>query len=268
MAKQDAGLLAEIEADVLASRSLADALRKCVILGGKAGSVELRDWATHELRGYKDDDEVPDYRTVGAVILADAIVGNGHVTGQRIGVSELPDFTHDDIHETFTFRQGVGQIEALIKSAESGEHPGAVHLSLPMAAELGRIMDSKSSNHPFQRIMSLYWSVSAAALHGIIDQVRTTLTELVAEMRAGMPAAQDLPSAEVANQAVNVAVHGDRARVVITSAQSSATGTGAQAISSTAPTSSWWSRWHKVGTFIVGAAAVLTMILTYLLWLR
>jgi len=67
---RDAGLLAQIEEDVLSDRSLADALRKCIMLGGRAGSAELRQWATQELKGYPDKEEVPDFLTVAAPILA------------------------------------------------------------------------------------------------------------------------------------------------------------------------------------------------------
>lgn len=53
-------LLDQIETEALdESASLAGALRKCVALGGRTGSEQLRDWATLELEGYKDLDENP-----------------------------------------------------------------------------------------------------------------------------------------------------------------------------------------------------------------
>ena len=44
MADKDQGLLREIERDLLDGKPLADLLRKCVVLGGRAGSPELREW--------------------------------------------------------------------------------------------------------------------------------------------------------------------------------------------------------------------------------
>jgi hypothetical protein len=108
-AGRDAGLLSDIEADVLSDRPLADALRKCVVLGGQAGSVELREWATKELRGYDEDDQMPAYRTVGALIYVNAITGPSVITGQMISSSSLPDFARDQIKESYTFPQGVGR---------------------------------------------------------------------------------------------------------------------------------------------------------------
>lgn len=61
--RADKGLLAQDEDGALdSSTSLADTLRKCIALGGQAGSEELRDWARRELDGYKVEDELPEYR--------------------------------------------------------------------------------------------------------------------------------------------------------------------------------------------------------------
>jgi hypothetical protein len=72
-------------------------------------------------------------------------------------------------------------------------------------------------NHEMQQrgqsdqITAVYWSVSHVALEGVIDQIRTRLVELVAEMRAEMPDESDVPTAAVADNAVNLIVHGKKA---------------------------------------------------------
>ncbi len=53
--------MAHIERELLAEKPLDTILRKLILLGGNAGSAELRDWASAELRGYKNDDELPNY---------------------------------------------------------------------------------------------------------------------------------------------------------------------------------------------------------------
>lgn len=247
-------LLEQIEHDVLTAQPLADALRKCVVLGGKAGSIELREWATRELRGYDSKDGAPDYRTVGAPILADAYTGNAIVKRQQIGVSSLPDFVQKDVSDQFTLLQGIGALEAMAASADSSEN-GAVNLSLPMASEIGSLMD-KASGNPFQQITALYWSISGVAVHGVIDQVRTTLAELVAEMRAGTPSSSALPTAGVANQAVNVAVHGKRARVTVQSAQASEGSSANVEIDDGGEHSPFWTTSRRVAVFVAGLASI------------
>jgi AbiTii-like protein len=53
MARREDPLITLIERGALDETvSLASTLRKCVSLGGKSRSEELRDWATRELKGF------------------------------------------------------------------------------------------------------------------------------------------------------------------------------------------------------------------------
>ena len=49
------------------------------------------------------------------------------------------------------------------------------------------MMNYESGNDPYNRVTAVYWSVSQVTLEGVLDQVRTTLVGLVAEMRAAIP---------------------------------------------------------------------------------
>ena len=71
---------------------------------------------------------------------------------------------------------------------------------------------------PTQHVERIYRSVSVTVLRRTLDVVRTTLVELAAEMRAGTPRGESVPAPEVAEQAVQVAVHGKRNRVLINQA--------------------------------------------------
>ena len=258
-------LLEQIEHDVLTSQPLADTLRKCVVLGGKAGSVELREWATRELRGYDTKDDAPAYRTVGAPILADAVTGNAIVKGQPIGVSSLPDTARKKISNQYTLLEGIGELEAMAVSADSPEN-GAVKLLLPMASEIGSLMDEESSN-PFQQITALYWSISGVVIHGVVDQVRTTLAELVAEMRAGTPSSSALPTAGVANQAVNVAVHGKRARVTVQSAQASDGSAANLRVDDGREDSPFWTKSRRVVALVAGLVSITYVVAQVFGWI-
>lgn len=249
----ESSLLAEIERDVLSDRPLADALRKCVVLGGKAGSVPLREWATRELRGYNNGEELPGYRMVPAALRLDAVLGNNMITGQQISRRELPEFAQEKIGELFPCQMGIGEVEAAIKDA--GNNEGSLRFSLPMSMELAHFMDQASQN-PFQHITALYWSVSSVNLHSIVDQVRTTLAELVAELRAGMPRNQQVPSEGVARQAVEVAVHGAKSRVTVTTAQATGGSDAAVVPEASGGDSPFWTLGRKIGACLVGLASI------------
>jgi hypothetical protein len=256
VARGDSSLIAQIEngaVDGLAS--LAEALRKCVVLGGRSGSEELRDWATRELKGYSVADELPEYRRVPAQIQIDGATMTGLVTGQPIARSSLPDFVGEHIREEVEMRDGVGAIEELIRTAETtGDR---IKLSLPMGGDVARIMNADLQG---QRILSIYWAVAPVALHGVLDQIRTALTLLVAELRAHTPENEAVPSADVASQAVQVVVSGKRHRVSVNTAQAArapASVDVAPAIRADTDDSRFWTRSRRIGAFVVGSATII-----------
>ena len=249
-------LLDQIERDVLnESASVAGALRKCLALGGQSGSQELRDWATVELQGYKDLEvtPLPDYRVVPAPLMIDGFSANAHVKGQTISPSVLPDFVRDDIKSEVEFRGGIGELEALIAQ---GEREGIVRIGLPMGSEIARFMNS-DLQYQYSSVERIYWGVVPAAIRGVTDQVRTALTQLVAELRAATPRGDEIPSSEAVHQAIQVAVHGKRARVSVTTAQASGEATATvPAPEPEAPETGFWTRPKKIGAFIVGVSGV------------
>jgi hypothetical protein len=267
MARRDETLISEIERDLLDGKPLADLLRKCIVLGGRSGSVELRDWASRELRGYNVGDELPAYRTVPAPILADAVTGNAIIKGQRIPLSGLPDFVQENVDEEIPLRQGVGELEALVKGKAADE---GIHFSLPMAADIGRLIDSRSGN-PWQHINALYWSVIPAAIYGVVDNIRTTLAELISELVGTMPTGQDVPTPDQAHQAVQVAVHGRRSQVTVTTSQASGSATSVVAQESQPPASEetgFWTRGRKIGAAIVGLATIISAIVAVIAYVH
>jgi hypothetical protein len=260
MARRDETLLAEIERNLLDGKPLADLLRKCIMLGGRSGSVELRDWASRELRGYTPADELPAYRTVGAPIMADATTGHAIIKGQRMPLSGFPDFVQENISEEFPLRQGVGELEALIKDRDPEQ---GIHFSIPMAADIARLIDQKSGN-PYQHINALYWSVVPAVIHGVIDNIRTTLTELISELLGTMPEDQAIPTPDQAHQAVQVAVYGRKSQVRVTTSQASDGSISSISEETQSPTeekSGFWTRSRKIGAAVVGLAAIVSAVI-------
>jgi hypothetical protein len=212
-------LLGQIQADVLdESKPLAGILRKCIVLGGEVGSASLRDWASRESKGY-DGADLPEYRVVYAQLTVDAVTTSAVIKGQPISARFLPDFVAEHISERLELRQGVGQLEALAASRDATDD--SIKLSIPDGTTVASYMNSKNDN-PYQRIQAIYWSVAPAVVRGVIDNIRTALAEIVAELRAGLPEGEEVPSADLANQAINIAVNGNKARVTVTSAQASA----------------------------------------------
>lgn len=253
---QHRGLLGDIESDLLSDQPIASVLRKVVILGGRAGSAELREWASQELKGFSgvEAEELPPYRRIMAPMLMDAVTGPTMVERQPLPYSMLPDFVREEMPEELPIRVGVGELEAWAKSGKP------ISIAVPGAEIIGHHFDRESGN-PFQKIHRIYWSVSPAVIIGILDQVKTALAELIGELIAGTPSSQDTPTAKQASQAVNVAISGSKgARVTVTTQQSGESSSLATPPEDTEPT--WWTRGRKIGAAAVGLSTIIGAIAT------
>lgn len=250
------GLLSEIERDLLADRPVATILRKLLLLGGQSGSPELRMWASKELRGYDKDDELPSYRSIPAPIQMDGMNRWAKVTGQQVGLSELPDFARERINERVELAQGVGEIESMARHNAGDDR--SVMFGIPGSRDLARYMQSESGSD--FHIDRFYWRVSKVALEGVVDQIRTRLTELMAELRSLTPSTQVVPNAQQAQAAYNIVIEGKNPRVVINTIH------GAEGSHNTIETdqtnqddsseSAFWVAGRRVAGVILGLVAI------------
>ncbi|MFG6501960.1 hypothetical protein [Microbacterium sp. P05] len=253
--KKRADLMGQIEQDLLAEKPLDTLLRKLILLGGNAGSPELRAWASLELRGYAREDELPTYRTVPAPLQIDGAVSGGIVRHQTIGAMDIPDFAREEINELVPLRMGVSEIHSMVDQHRSDR---MVKLQPPGAADLvGYINDTGEMNG---HIVSLYWSVSIIALEGVLDQIRTRLAELISELRSSTPHGQALPTPAQAANAVNLVINGRGNRVSI--AQASDGSTVTTPLEKDAPR--FWTRARVIGGAIVGLATIVGTAVTML----
>ena len=213
-------LVSEIELEALKSQpDLPGLLRKCIALGGRSGSTSLRDWATKELKGYTDGNELPDYRVIPASLVMDGVTMTAHVRGQAISPAALPDIARDKIKEEVRLFGPIAELTDAIQSARNkGED--LVDFGIPGGAALTALtnhhLQSKGISH--QSIDRMYLRTSVTSIVGVVDTIQTNLVELMAELRAGMSGGTALPDSELANRAVSVVIHGDKNRVTLSQA--------------------------------------------------
>lgn len=225
MTRSSNDLLEQIENGALDSAfPLADVLRKCVALGGRSGSEQLRDWARRELDGYRSTEELPAYRTVGAIIAIDGANLAYKVTGQQVSPLDLPEFARDAIKQEAAITQGVAELERLVSSSDD-----VIRIQHSAMPDLVTYMNSQQDDvHVNGTILAMYWKVTPSAVHGILDTIRTNLVALVAEMRAA--GVEGVPPAEVANNAVQVVVHNAKRSHITVNANQAGAMKGTQAV--------------------------------------
>jgi AbiTii len=260
-----AGLIEQIQSEALNSDgNLADALRKCIALGAQAGSEDLLDWATRELRGYfaEGDDpepELPEYRIVAAPIVIDGMMRGAQFQRMQISPVELPQPMRGKVKEIVELRQGVGELEEMVH--RSGEEGAEIRIGIPGGASAARVMASERGHF----VERLYWSVSPTAVAGSIDQVRTRLVELSSRIKATTGGVGD-PTPDAVQNAVSIVVtNSKRARVNVTAAQSS--GAGSAAVTEMPPAEPpWWRRTKTIWGFVIGLATIIALVLAWLQW--
>ncbi len=100
----------------------------------------------------------------------------------------------------------------------------------------------------------MYWAVSRSVLQGVVEGIRTGLVELVAEMKAGIGPGETLPTAAVADQAVEVVIHGDKNRVKVKQ-------TGHKVTVNQGDQKGWARKTLEVGAWVAGIAIVVITVL-------
>ncbi|WP_158801342.1 hypothetical protein [Streptomyces sp. NRRL S-37] len=214
----EGGSISRLERDVLdESVTLGSLLRQVLILGGQSSSDGLRAWALSELKGYSGTEvAVPQYRNLTAQLVMDVTAGPQQFR-HEIGRSDLPESVREHFPDVVSVPWGVTEIQATVDSIEDTH----VRLSGPYMTELAKLMTQQQRElyqSPFVAVKAVYWSVATAVLTGVLDQVRTQLTEFIAEMRTVMPPGTDQPTAEVVQKAfstINIKV-GDNSPVYVT----------------------------------------------------
>lgn len=178
---------------------LASVLRQVLVIGGHASSQPLRTWALQELHGYASSEaELPDYRKGYAPMRTDARSVAWQLRGETITKYELPEFARDYYSEEVPIPFGVGKIEAMIARTAPDE---PIRLSPPGAAELARFMTYDRRDRGIV-VEAVYWALDVSVLQDVLDQVRTRLTQFVAELRDVMPAGESDPTPEQVHKAV------------------------------------------------------------------
>ncbi|MYS23569.1 hypothetical protein GA0115240_15415 [Streptomyces sp. DvalAA-14] len=234
--------LERLERDVLDdSVPLASVLRQVLVIGGHASSQPLRTWALQELHGYTNAEvELPDYRKGYAPMRADARSVAWQIKGETITKYELPEFAREYYSEEVPIPFGVGKIEAMIARTAPDE---PLRLSPPGAAELARFMTYDRRDRRIV-IEAVYWAVDVSVLQDVLDQVRTRLTQFVAELRDVMPAGESDPTPEQVHRAVQ-SIHitaGDNSPVNLTAPMAYADGDSSATASAGEKRSRWWRR--------------------------
>ncbi|MBQ4858095.1 hypothetical protein [Pseudoalteromonas sp. MMG007] len=178
-------LLREIQASLISDEpNLGGVLLKLRLLAARLGSDILSDWVKHEMSGYPNDVDLPDYRVIG-VSFKGTFSG---AFGSGINNAPIPTALveqHAGEHwSNHRVRQGIAAIDDLVKSAQE---PGSLGLDCSNLILLlqGKIYEDYACN-------DIRGSISRSSLVQIQNEVKSRALELTIELEKSVPAAAEI----------------------------------------------------------------------------
>jgi hypothetical protein len=164
-------------------RSLAGPLLKTKVLASRIKNPEIRDWATRELVGYREREDLPSYRFVRPVYHW-VITQRGLELPQAI----VPLMLFDDETRQRFFR---GRMEDAVKVLESftKRNAGDGFMRKDYAADIGqfltgRIVNNQQLNITIRRLIS---TIDVSEGIQVLAEIRSTLLGFMLELETDFP---------------------------------------------------------------------------------
>ena len=185
---------------------LGELLRLCMRLGKQLSNEELVSWARNEASGYKNANDLPDYRVIQTQVNGSF---NGPMSSSIRGI-QIPPSLIDERHRKVLFSaelmESVGQIEAYSKST-SGDM-----FQLPWPGDVIRYYQRKQFFEGNYVIESAYRVMSTQSFAGVLETIRTRVLDFILQIEEelGLDIDQSDENAEleeVSSQSVTTVFH-------------------------------------------------------------
>ena len=189
-------LLKDIQDAVVDSNSdLPTILRKCRILASRLKNTELKNWVQHELDGYPDESELPDYRKAKSQSKGhfSGPFGSGMKNAPIPSISIPEKFRHTI--ENLEIRQGISSLNELVENSDGKDlHSSWSHDLIPLVA--GKIYENMN-------LISAWREIPAALIIGILDTVRNRILNFVLEVEEETEETEDPTATSLPKEKVN-----------------------------------------------------------------
>lgn len=190
--------------------SINDALLKTKILLHKIGHKELTEWVNHELNGYPEDVNLPEYRLLPAQVLANISNPRMRYTSHPIPLGHLDDDKRETL-ETARMGDSLAVLEKLT------EKEGRLQSQIPM--DLNWTLGQGLGNG--YNVEQAWCSIEQSRVAQIFIQVRSRLLDFMLELQDQI--GPDVSDSEVKVRAApidaaglfNSAIFGDNTTIVV-----------------------------------------------------
>jgi hypothetical protein len=191
-------ILAQIQADLLdPDVPLSAILRKAKVLASQLRSDELAMWVAQELDGYKNPNELPDYRLLGTSLFGTWTNGYWTLTNRGVPLFSIKD---DDVRRmltTLAVTEGIRTVEQFTQPQE-GQH-------FKVSPDLTALVNTEVAEGGYG-YSELNYSVGPHNFEQILDTVRNRLLDFVLRLGEWDPKAAP-PGQDEVKQLVSVVIY-------------------------------------------------------------
>jgi hypothetical protein len=170
--------------------SIADAMRRLLVVARRIGATDLSDWIRQELEGYESREGTPDYRGSRALPIAVRFDGYGGAsTTRRMSRRDLPAEL-SNVMDDFKFVMPLAELEALAN--DDGENDPQTQLPAYWLQRFRELAEENRVPH-----MTMYVANHAAIevprtyLRGMLDRIKTVALDLALNIEDASPDAGD-----------------------------------------------------------------------------
>ena len=204
--------------------SIASLLRQVKVLGVRTGTQALSKWVDHELHGYPNDMDLPDYRGPFQTQVLSNWSGpySSMIRNAPLAPSAFPKVLREVGAFEIEFRESVSELERL--SANDG--PLSYNWGTDVIGHLNLLIQrgklpELAAMAPMHGLVSAHRVVSPALITSVLDQVRTRVLGLALDIErvapeAGEPGA-DLKDEHAVQNIVHAYIYGDGNTVAVDS---------------------------------------------------
>lgn len=179
-------LLHEIQkAAVEGDSDLPTLLRKCKILASKLGNSNFSNWVEHELNGYRNGAELPEYRILTVLSYGHFFGGFGSkLTNAQIPITCIPEKLHEYIRYSH-LRSPISTYSMLIKETTED----AIQEQWP--SEVLSMLSDKL--YQDMNCLQAWKHIPRGAVVALLDTVRNRILSFVLEIESASPEAGEAP---------------------------------------------------------------------------
>lgn len=159
---------------------LATCLKRAKVLLVDLDDVDIIDWINHELSGYSDADELPQYRMVKGSLKGSYYKGSlaSHTQWNNVSIplGKMPKDFQDSLL-TISFTDGVSALSTMYNSCHESNHS----VSKPISADLFPYI-ANWNDDLYMIFTSLRVEVGSQILQNIISTVESKLLDILIEL--------------------------------------------------------------------------------------